>query len=372
MLSALAIFPAGARAQQSGVPPRITQAVDEGNRIVLAGNTHRLARAEFDRGVAPVNLSLARMLLVLRRSPEQQAAVEALLAQQQNPSSPNYHQWLTPQQFGQRFGPAEQDVQTITSWLASHGFQVNRVANGRVVIEFSGTAGQLQDAFHAEIHKYQVNGKEHWANSSDPEIPAALAPVVAGIATIHNFRKVPQLIQSGQTVTAEYRPGVPPQLTFSSGKHALGPQDFATIYDVNGAYSAGINGSGTSIAVMGRSDFNSQDLIDFRNVFGLFGPYPQVYVDGPDPGDTGGDDEFEAVLDASWAGAVATSAGVTLVVSASTNTTDGVDLSELYIIDFDTAEIMTESYGSCEAGATSAEATAKSALAEQAAAEGIT
>jgi len=371
-LLALGVFPGAGRGQQNSAAPRITTVIDEGNRVVLAGNRHPLARAEYDRGIAPGKLPLERMLLVLRRSPEQQAVLDRLLADQHNPGSPNYHQWLTPRQFGEQFGPADEDVQAVAAWLGSHGFLVTRVANGRVVIEFSGTAGQLQETFRTEVHKYAVNGVEHWANAGNPEIPAALAPVVAGVATLHNFRKAPQLVHSGETVRAVYRPGAQPQLTFPDGKHALAPQDFATIYGANGAYSSGINGSGISIAIVGRSNLNTYDLADFRSVFGLAGPEPQVYLDGPDPGDIGGDDEVEAVLDTSWAGAVATNATVTLVVSASTNTTDGVDLSELYIIENDSAEIMTESYGTCEVGVTSAEAAAKSALAEQAAAEGIT
>jgi len=372
ILSSLAVVPSGARGQQINMPPRIAQAIDDGNRIVLGGNTHPLARPEFDEGEAPSSLPLERMLLVLRRSPEQQADLEALLAQQQQISSPDYHKWLTPQQFGQRFGPADSDIETITAWLESHGFRVKGPANGRVVIEFSGTAAQLRDAFHTTIHKYQVNGKKHWANSSDPEIPAALAPVVAGIATIHNFLKAPQLILSGETVTAIVHPGVQPQLTFSNGMHALGPQDFATIYGVNGAYSEGNSGGGVPIAVVGRSDINVQDVANFKSVFGLSGNIPEIYMNGPDPGDLGGDEEGEAVLDTTWASAIAYNAAVILVVSATTNTADGVDLSELYIVDNDTAEIMTESFGSCEAGTTSAEAMEKSSLAEQAAAEGIT
>ena len=109
------------------------------------------------------------------------------MEQQQDASSPNYHAWLTPQQFGQQFGPADADIQTITLWLESHGFTVNRVSNGRTVIEFSGTAGQVRDAFHTEIHRYNVNNEDHWANASDPQIPTALTPVVAGIDSLYNF-----------------------------------------------------------------------------------------------------------------------------------------------------------------------------------------
>jgi len=183
----LVAFRVPASAQTSQAQPLITQPVSEANLIVLKGNTYPLARAEFDRGPAPSSLPMDRMILVLKRSPRQEAALATLLAQQQEKSSPNYHHWLTPTQFGQEFGLANQDVQTIVNWLESQGFVVDSVAKGRGVIEFSGSAGQVQQAFHTAIHKYVVNGRAHWANASDPEIPAALAPAVAGIARLNNF-----------------------------------------------------------------------------------------------------------------------------------------------------------------------------------------
>lgn len=372
MFMLLALFPLVAPAQQSNVPNRITEAINETKLTLLKGNTHRLARAEFDRGPAPSVLALDRMLLVLGRSPEQEAALKILLDQQQDNSSPNYHRWLTPEQFGQQFGPADNDIETITSWLKSRGFQVNSVAKGRTVIEFSGTASQLQGAFHTEIHQYRVNGEDHWANSSDPQIPTALAPIVAGIATLHNFLKKPQIVLSGARVEALYKAGARPQVTFPSGVHALSPADFATIYNVTPLYNNSIDGTGTIISVVGRSNINLQDVFDFRSVFGLSGPAPEVSINGSDPGNLGGDEEAEAVLDTTWSGAVAPGARVGLVVSASTNTTDGVELSELYIIDNFDGNVMSESFGGCEADVTSSEASSVASLAQQAAAEGIT
>ncbi len=194
---------------------------------------------------------MEHMLLVLNRSSEQATALETLLERQQDKSSPQYHQWLTPLQFGQQFGAADQDIQTITAWLQSHGFQVNRVSNGKSVIDFSGTAVQVQAAFHTEIHKYAVNGVEHWANASDPQIPAALGPVVGGFATLYNFGKKPQIIQRSEPFEFTYTPGSRPQYTISSGTYALSPADFATIYNINPLYQAGVNGAGVTIAVVG-------------------------------------------------------------------------------------------------------------------------
>jgi Pro-kumamolisin, activation domain len=136
-----------AASQQIGIPAQTKQAIDERKLTVLKGNTHPLARAEFDRGPAPSDLPLNRMLLVLQRSSEQEASLKAMLNQQQDKSTPNYHAWLTPAQFGQQFGPSEQDIQTVTLWLESHGFHISRVSNGRITIEFSGTAVQVEEAF---------------------------------------------------------------------------------------------------------------------------------------------------------------------------------------------------------------------------------
>lgn len=352
---------------------RITQAVNEGELITLRGNTHPLARPEFDRGPAPADLPLERMVLVLKRSPAQESALQTLLNQQQDRSSPNYHKWLTPEEFGRRFGPSTQDIQVIVSWLESEGFQVFRIANGRTFIEFSGTASQLQNAFHTSIHKFVVNNEEHWANASDPQIPAALAPVVAGIASLHNFRKKPQIVISNRRFTGSVESGsIVPQFNASDGSHGLAPGDYALIYNVNPLYQSGVNGSGISIAIVSRTNIKITDITQFRNLFGLPSIAPQIIVNGKDPGDIGGGDETEAVLDTSWSGALAPNATVKLVVSADTNTSDGVDLSEAYIIDNNLAEVMSESYGDCEANYTAAEASSISALAQQAATEGIT
>ena len=186
------LAPLLASAQANYTQARITQPVDETKLTVLAGNTHPLARAEFDRGASPADLPMDRMLLVLKRSPAQETALETLMAQQQDKSSPNYHKWLTPAEFGAEFGPADQDIRTVTSWLESHGFQIGQVSNGRTVIEFSGTVAQVQEAFHAPIHSFVVNGEQHWANADgDPSIPTALTPVVAGVDTLHNFYAKP-------------------------------------------------------------------------------------------------------------------------------------------------------------------------------------
>ncbi len=371
--------PTGAQQSPAALAPSrplITQAVDEAQRTVLKGNTHPLARPQFDLGAAPATLPMRRMLLVLKRSAEQEFGLRKLLDDQQDKHSPSYHKWLTPEQVGKQFGPADADMQTVTSWLQSHGFQVG-TTKGRTVLEFSGSASQVQETFYTAIHNYIVNGEQHWANASDPSIPTALTPAVAGVLTLHNFLKKPQIRLSTLTASAKVRPGKSPALTFSDGSHGLAPADFATIY--NSTALPAITGTGVTIGVIGRSNLYSvdspgEDVTDFRSsqAFNVCCGNFTIILNGPDPGDLGGGDEAEATLDSTWAGAVAAGANVDLVVSASTNTADGIDLSEVYIIENNLADVMTESFSSCEAGFTSTEATGVSALAEQAAAQGIT
>jgi Pro-kumamolisin, activation domain len=303
---------------------RINAPVDDTIRTTLAGNTHPLARPEFDQGAAPPELPMSRMLLVLKRSAEQETALQQLMDQQHDKSSPNYHRWLTPDQLGQQFGPADQDIQAVTSWLQSHGFQVARVGWGRTAIEFSGTAAQVRDAFRTEIHSYLVGGAQHWANTTDPQIPAALTPVVSGIASLNNFPVRPLLhvagafsksVGTGKVAALGSRVsanGVPlasagPQFTFTDSTcqpecYALGPSDFATIYNVLPLWNSNpaIDGTGQSIAIVGESNINLQDVRDFRSMFGLPPNDPQVIVDGPDPGLTQNDVETEALLDVEW------------------------------------------------------------------------
>ncbi|HXW55388.1 MAG TPA: protease pro-enzyme activation domain-containing protein, partial [Candidatus Cybelea sp.] len=361
-------------AAQQPVPARIRQPIDEAKLTVLKGNTYPLARVEFDRGPAASDLPLNRMLLVLKRSPQQEAALEALLDAQQDKSSPNYHGWLTPEEFGKQFGPADQDIQAITSWLSGHGFQVSRISKGRLIIEFSGNAGQLQASFHTAIHKYTVNGEDHWANSSDPQIPAALAPVVAGIDSLNNFPRRPmsELVGtfSRNKVTGKITL-VKPAFTFpyqNTELYALGPYDFSTIYNVASLWTSGLNGSGQRIGIVAETDINPQDFSDFHAIFGQTSPAPVLNVihDGPDPGVTG--DEPEADIDTQWSSGIAPGATVDFVVDESTETTAGVDLSAEYIVDNNLDPVMSESYGLCELGLGTTGNTYRSELWEQAAA----
>jgi hypothetical protein len=389
LVAVATMFPSAVLAQETSAAqpasrPLITQPIDEAQLSVLKGNTHPLARREFDVGTAPATLPMQRMLLVLKRSANQESSLRRLLDDQQDKASAHFHKWVTPTQFGQQFGPTENDIQVITSWLQSHGFQVGST-KGRAVLEFSGSASQVREAFHTTIHKYVVKGEQHWANDRDPQIPAALTPAVAGVLTLHNFLKKPTIHVGKEPATAKIVPGKKPLVTFPAQNgqpitNALAPQDYAVIYNMNPVYNnvpVGITGTGIFIGVIGRSNlFNGgEDVSDFRNnAFSIpagSGTF-NIVLNGPDPGDLGGGEEAEATLDSTWSGAIAYGATVNLVVSATTNSTDGVDLSEVYIVENNFADVMTESFSSCELLATDAQLAFSNVLAEQAAAQGIT
>jgi Pro-kumamolisin, activation domain/Bacterial Ig-like domain (group 3) len=392
-------LPILAGAQSSAVRPRITSRVNDGVLTPLRGNVHPLARAQYDQGAVADSQPMRRMLLLLQRSPDQEAALKQLMDQQQSSASPNYRKWVTPQGFGQQFGPADADVQAVTDWLTSHGFQVAKVSAGKTLIEFSGTAGQVRNAFHTEIHRYLVNGQMHYANNGDPQIPTALAAVVAGPVSLHNFPKKAQSRTVGTFRETKATGQIAPLFTFNSincgtaSCNAVGPGDFATIYGVEKLWNPGINGTkidgnGQTIAIVGDSEIctasspdfsipvnqggcsSTDDVASFRSQFGLPANAPNVILDGPDPGFNG--DETEGDLDVEWSGAVAKNATIDFVIAEDTEATFGTDLAAEYVVDNNLASVLSESFGECEAGLGTSGNFFEAVLWEQAAAQGIT
>jgi pro-kumamolisin-like protein/Big-like domain-containing protein len=357
-------------------PARITQAIDEKQLVPLRGNVHPLAQPKFDQGAVSEAQPLDRMLLLFQRAPDQEAALHQLMDDQLTLNSPKHHAWLTPQQFGAQFGPTDADLQAATSWLSAKGFHGIQIGPGRTAIQFSGTAGQVRDAFHTEIHHYVVNGEQRFANSSDPQIPAALAPVVAGVVSLHNFPKFAHSHKLGNFQRAMDSGAIEPVFSFgncgsSSNQpcNGLGPADLAKIYNV----PSNLDGAGQTIAVVAQSNINLADAQEYRAMFGLPVNDPVIVLNGPDPG-VEIPDESEADLDVQVSGAVAPKATIKLVVSESSQSvaTGGIDLSALYIVDNNIAGVMSLSYGLCEAGLGSTGNAFYNALWEQAAAQGIT
>jgi subtilase family serine protease len=361
--------PFAAHAQDLHASPRplITQTVNEASLVTLEGNTRPQANAANDRGRVADDFAMEHMLLQLQRSPEQEQALDSLINSQQDRNSPNYHQWLTAEQFGQQFGLAKEDLSAIRAWLESHGFTVNVVYPSGMLIDFSGTAGQVREAFHTEIHHLSVNGQEHIANIRDPQIPAALAPAVMGVVSLHNF--LPHPANKPHT-----------DYTFSSGGstyYAVVPADLAKIYNFNPAFSAGYTGTGQTIVVIEDTNvYSTSDWSTFRSTFGLSGytsgSFTQVHPGSncTNPGSNGNDGE--AILDAEWASAAAPNATIELASCADTSSTFGGLIAFQNLINGSTPPpIYSISYGECEAENGATANAAYSSAYQQAVSEGL-
>ncbi|WP_460594817.1 protease pro-enzyme activation domain-containing protein [Geomonas sp. Red276] len=344
--------------------------IDDNDTVVLTGNTHPLARSPQGRAkvsLAPVNLPMEHMILSLQVPAAKQPALQKFLKEQKDPSSPNYHHWLTPDQFGAQFGPSAEDVKAVADWLTSHGFTVEEVGKSRTWINFSGTVNQVEVTFKTRMNTFTDGNRVFHANATDPSIPRGLADLVSGVVTLHNIPRQPK----NNGLKAFASPQAVPNYT-SGSNHYVAPGDFATIYNVKPLYTGGVDGTGQSIAIVGRTHPSTSNWTTFRSKMGLPANTAQIIVNGADPGDLGASEDTEADLDVEWAGAVARNATIKFVTSKSTNSTDGVDLSAQYIVANNLAPVMTVSFGSCESDMGSTENAFYNNLWAQAASQGIT
>ncbi|AXC10931.1 putative periplasmic aspartyl protease [Acidisarcina polymorpha] len=330
-------------------PLRIRQTIDETKMVSLTGNTHPLALPRYDRGPVADALPMEHIFVQLRRSPEQEQALQRYIAELEDPHSSNYQRWILADDLGKNFGPAQQDIAEVVGWLSSHGLQVNTVHPNGLTIDVSGTAGQVRETFHTQIHNYLVKGQAHIANASDPEIPAALAPVVAGVVSLHNFMPKPLLKKSFSFKCT----GCPDGFD-GTEQYNVAPPDFATIYNISPLYTASkpITGKGVSVVVLEDTDIDSADVATFRSAFGLSaysGKFTQIHPGSgcSDPGKNSA--EGEAALDAEWAGAAAPDANVYLASCADTATNFGAFIAAQNLLDHGTPPpIMSLSYLGCE------------------------
>ncbi|HEX8925104.1 MAG TPA: protease pro-enzyme activation domain-containing protein, partial [Terriglobales bacterium] len=361
-------------AQGQAPQTRITQPIIESQRVTLSGHVHPLARAKYDQGAVEDSAPASRMLMLLSRTEAQQSALDKLLEEQQTPGSTNYRRWLTPEEFGAKFGASDADVQKVTSWLVSKGFTVENVSASKSMIEFSGTAGQVRSAFQTELHTYALPTGTYTANNSDPQIPAALAPVVSGFVSLNNFPRRPFSQVRGGVVRTSMG-AIRPEWTGSDSTgtfYAISPGDFATIYNSFPLIRSGINGAGQTIGIVGQSNISLTDVTNFRSLFGLPASTPTVVVSGADPGLVTSGDEGESVMDVEWAGATAPGATIKLVIAKTTSTTSGVDLAAQDLVNNNRADILSESYGACESQLGTSGNSFYKNLWQQAASQGIT
>jgi uncharacterized protein (TIGR03437 family) len=333
-------------------PDRITTSIDPNQVVVLKRSVSPLARPQYDQGPVAASFQLPYITLMLKPSTAQQAALEQLLAAQQDPASPDYRRWLTPEEYAGRFGLSPNDMGKIRAWLESAGFKVQYSARGRDWVAFSGTAGQVQAALRTQVHRYAVNGETHFAISADPSIPAALDPVAAALTGLHDFNpKAPKHSR--------------PAFTDGSGNITLAPGDLATIYDINQLYAQGIDGTGQTIAIVGATQLELSDIQGFRSTFSLGNQNLRTMLVGTDPG-MNSDVLGEADIDLEWSGSIARNASFIYLYS-----TDPTGAA-VYAIDQNLAPVVSESFGTCEANVPASNVTAYETAAQKGNTMGIT
>lgn len=332
-------------------PDRISGTIDSYRSVILTGSVHAKAQPQFDQGPVEASFKLPYITMVMQPSAKQQAGLQQLLQQQQDPASSNYRKWLTPEQYADRFGVSQNDIEKVSVWLRSQGFSIVQAARGRDWIAFSGTAALVESAFRTPIHYFNVEGEQHFANVTDISIPQALAGIVVGFRGLDNFTLKPMGIK--ELGHSDFFPIVlRPFYDSTSEGHLLAPDDIATIYDITPLYNANINGTGMKMAVVGQVDVSGSlsDIDNFRSAFNLSKNDPQqtIVPGSPNPGTNSGD-MGESKLDLEWAGAVARDATI-LFITADAATFGGVSTAAQYAIDQDLAPVISMSYGGCESG----------------------
>lgn len=342
---------------------RIVGPIDNRNRVALRGHIHPKALPENDQGRVDASLTLPYVTMVLKPSPAQQADLEQLLAQQQDPSSANYHRWLTPEEYADRFGVSQDDLNQIVAWVQQQHLTVVGVARGRNWVAFSGSARQVESAFGTEIHYYQADGRMHFANATEPSVPAAFEAVVSEIHGLTDFRLRPAARPANQLSPISAQP----HYNSSKGNHYLAPDDLSTIYNIQPLYDAGVDGTGQKIVVVGQTQIKLSDIQQYRTYFNLPANDPQIVLvpNATDPGIVQAD-LGEADLDLELSGAVARNATIIYVYS------DDVEVSAQYAVDQNLAPVLSMSYGLCEAETTSSDARTQQSWARQANAQGMT
>ncbi len=366
VLSLLLVWGWGQAAMPQALPQvRVLTTVKNEQKVVVRGTTSPYLGRSVETGRMTGGQNLGRMILQLTPTEEQESGAAKLVTDLHDPSSPSFHKWLTPAEFGHKFGVADEDAAKVRQWLESQGLTVHEVSQSRRFIVFSGTVSQVENAFATQMHSYEYKTKKFIANSTDIQIPAALQPVVKGVVRLHSDPR-PSSAYKGTKIHFKKK-GT--QFTFDDGSHYMTPADFAKIYNVQPLYDAGIDGTGQTVAIVGRSNIDVQNVTDFRSLLGLPANDPEIIVNGDDPGQNS--DMEEAMLDVTWSGAVAPMAQIKFVISQS-NFSDGVDVSAAYIVDHNLAAVMSTSYGSCEDSLGTVENTFYNTLWKQAAAQGIT
>lgn len=346
---------------------RISQRIQSDQVEAIPGTAHPSALPESDLGRVSGNMELHHVSIAFRLSQAQQEDIDQLLAEQQDPSSANYHKWLTPDQYADRFGLTPNDAAEVVAWLNSQGLTVESVSRGRTEIFFSGSAAQIEAALHTELHHYLVNGETHFANASEPSLPSAFAGMVQSFRNLDDFRPKSRAIKRAAPAIE-----LQPHYTNSQGAHFLSPDDFAVIYDLQPLYNSSLDGTGVTIGVVGDSAISLTDIEAFRSAANLPAKDPQVVIVPGDGNPPVNGDEGEADLDLEWSGAVARNANIIYYVDGSGNAFNALDYAINPNPGQTLAPVISNSFGLCEADATLSGAQSLRTLIQQANSQGQT
>jgi subtilase family serine protease len=350
--------------------PRLTGPVTETSRATLAGSRSPRALRGQDMGAVSPQMTVQGITLVFKRSAAQENELQELLTAQQNPASPLYHHWLTPDTFASRFGIADEDIAAIETWLQSRGFHIENTARSSDRITFSGNAAQIQAAFGTELHYYQSEGERHFAPQSDLTLPMELASMTAAVLHLSNFRPKPNVkVQTN---------GAHPNYTeLATQTHYLGPRDIDTMYDVNPNPldpPPGVVVSGSSLAVVGQSyvDTSSSSAIwQFQGYSESGGFVSPVLVPGSGVEAISQGDEGESEIDLEYASGIAHNANIFFVYVGDDQNYDVFD-ALAFAITQNIAAVVSISYATCEPLMSATDLDQGNALFEQAAAQGQT
>ena len=342
---------------------RLGHEIRDGQRTTLAGSVSPIAMFGSDKGPLAQSRPIHGITLSLKRSDAQEAELRALLAAQMDPGSPQFHRWLTPDQIAARFGLADGDLAAVQQWLERQGFKVDSIGRSHDRITFSGDAGQVAAAFGTSLHRYATPDGEQFAPASELSVPLELAPLVRAVLHLSTFRPKPQVHAGGS---------LPRYTSAGTETHYLDPLDIATQYDVTPLYTAGIRGTGQSIAIVGQSWVNPLDYDSFTVALGL-GSLSDYLVLVPESGVNAAftGDEAESDIDLEYSTGMAPGA-LLFFVYVGDNSTYNVYDALRYAVTEDIAPIISISYGSCEQDLSSAELSDLTAVTEQANLQGQT
>jgi subtilase family serine protease len=361
--AAIFLFSSALFAQEN----RIMRTIDNSHRATIRGNIHPKAQPQFDKGPVEASFRLNCITLLLKKSASQQADLERLLHEQQDPSSTLYHHWLTPEQYADRFGVSQSDIEEMSNWLNSSDLTVMQVAKGRDFIVFSGSSQQVETALHTPIHRYEVEGKIHYANAAEPSVPEAFAHMVAGFWGLHDFHPKPLIRGNPKTLRGMPNAALQPHFAVGTGENWLAPDDLTTIYNVAPLYQYGLDGTGQTLVIAGQTDIDLTDIDVFRSAFNLPPNEPIKVPVWYSPVGIIDNQVGEADLDLEWSGAIARNARMLFVYSQ--NAFDSVQ----YAVDNNLGPVISFSFGECEGVQASLEYTQwVQSIAQKANLEGIT